>query len=85
MSDTLRKVISGKKLGDLLLPPTPMSTRSKRAAAVAVEPDSNISSTVLPTDSSDVNPSTPREVYRYIKQHSIYNKLFGLFFKTIIS
>ena len=66
MSDTLRKVISGKKLGDLLQPPAPMSTRSKRAAAVAVEPDSNISSTVLTLDSSDANPSTSQGVHRYI-------------------
>ena len=63
MSDTLRKVISGKKIGDLLLPPSPMSTRSKRAAAAAVEPESNIDSTgVQPTSS---NPDSTSESYRY--------------------
>ena len=70
MSDTLRKVISGKKLGDLLQPPAPMSTRSKRAAAVAVEPDSNISSTVLTLDSSDANPPTSQGVPRYSGDHN---------------
>ena len=68
MSDTLRKVISGKKLGDLLLPPTSMSTRSKRAAAAAVEPDSNISSTVDQPSTSTFD--TTIGVDRYSGDHN---------------
>ena len=68
MSDTLRKVISGKKLGDLLQPPASMSTRSKRAAAAVIESDTNISSTVdQPTTS---NIGSPTGADRYIGDHT---------------
>ena len=62
MSDSLRKVISGKKLGDLLLPPAPMVTRSKRAAAAAAEPDSNIDFTGERPISGDFDTTSVSDV-----------------------
>ena len=42
MAESLRKVISGKKLGDIFMLPSPMTTRSKRAASAPSDPESDV-------------------------------------------
>ena len=42
MAESPRKVISGNKLGEIFMPSSPMTTRSKRAAGAPSDPESDV-------------------------------------------
>ena len=42
MAESLRRVISGKKLGGIFMPSSPMTTHYKRAAGAPADPEAEI-------------------------------------------